>query len=239
MTMDIDKHGSVPFEIARRLAQYQANRLAIFEWIEPGWLVGAPANQPDASGANFARLRADAVHAWLDQAGAPLPAFHAFRSDDALLGALSLDDALGALCLRALYFRRAELRYWVDRESREKVASWLGRRGAAALRWLIGTPHAPALDRLIRDHGMSRLERLDDYALSWEGYCLFTTSGLCGAATPAGLLRFAWPRDAEAPRWLGAQDLAAHRDDSARVMRRLADFYTSGHDDPLANGSTT
>jgi hypothetical protein len=228
MTMDIDRHGSVAFEIARRLAQYQANRVALFEWIEPGWLAREWREAPDAQSPNRARLRALAADAWLAAQGETVPAFELFRGDDGLLGALALDDSLSALCLRALYFRRAELRYWVDRESREKVAGWLGRGGAAALRWLIEAPHAQPVDRLIRDYGMQPLDHLDDYALSWEGFCLFRASGLCGPATPTGLLRYAWPRDAVPPPWLDADDAQAQHDDSLKVLQRIGDFYVNG-----------
>jgi len=223
--MDVDRHGSVAFEIARRLMQYQANRTALFEWIERSWLPHEWRQAPAAAHAPFARLRARAVQAWLARDGVPVPACETFRGDDGLLGALALDDALGALCLRALYFRRAELRYWVDRESREKVADWLGRRGTAALRWLIEAPRAKPVDRLIRDCGMQPLDHLDEYRLSWEGFCLFRASGLCAAATPASLLRYAWPRDAVAPPWLHASDAEATREDSWHVLRRLGDFY--------------
>lgn len=235
--MDIDKHGSVAFEIARRLAQYQANRIALFEWIDPQWLpsawrfhAGALVSDaaPDAgSGANLVRLRARAVAAWLADKDSAVPSFESFRGDEGLLGALALDDALGALCLRALYFRRAELRYWVDRESREKVTNWLG-RGAAALRWLIETPQARPVDRLIRDYGMQPLDHLDDYTLSWEGFCLFRASGSCGPRTPGGLLRYAWPPDAVPPPWLTAFDHDAQREGSLRVLDRLGEFYATG-----------
>ncbi|HYS63618.1 MAG TPA: type III secretion protein HrpB4 [Paraburkholderia sp.] len=226
MTTDIDRHGSLALELARRLAQYQANRGTLFDWMDPGWLDGA---QQAGAGTTAARsrLRARAVDAWLADAGSPVPPFNAFRTDAALLGALPLEDALAGLCLRALHFRRAELRYWVDRESREKVAQWLGRGGGAALRWLIEIPHAPAADRLIREHGMEPLDSLDDYALSWEGFCLFSASGLCAPSTPAGLLRYAWPREAAAPRWLAACGAAERREDSLSVVRRLGDFYAN------------
>ncbi|MFM0728175.1 type III secretion protein HrpB4 [Paraburkholderia strydomiana] len=226
MTTDIDRHGSLALELARRLAQYQANRSTLFDWMDPGWLGGV---QQAGEGATAARLRqrARALDAWLSEAGSPVPPFNAFRSDAALLGALPLDDAFAALCLRALHFRRAELRYWVDRESREKVTQWLGRAGAAALRWLIEIPHAPAADRLIREHGMEPLDSLDDYALSWEGFCLFSASGLCAPSTPGGLLRYAWPRDALPPRWLTASSTGCYSDESLNVVRRLGDFYAN------------
>lgn len=223
--MDIDKHGSVAFEIARRLAQYQANRVALLEWIEPGWLPRAWRQQPAASSANLARERARAVEAWLALQGTPVPAFQRFRGDDGLLGGLALDDALGALCLRALYFRRAELRYWVDRESREKVAYWLGRCGAAALRWLIETPHPQPVERLIRDFGMLPLDHLDEFSLSWEGFCLFRASGLCEPSSPAALLRYAWAPDAAPPPWLHVNDADSTHEDSLRVLKRFDDFY--------------
>lgn len=228
MTMDIDRRGSVDVELARRLAQYQANRVALLDWIDPGWLDGSGDGTLMAVAHNRAlraRLAARWADAWLAAAGSPLPQFSAFRGEAALLGTLPLEDALAMLCLRALHFRRAELRYWVDRESREKVTQWLGRAGSTALRWLIEIPHVPAVDRQIREHGMVPLDVLDDFALSWEGYCLFEADGLCAPASPGALLRYAWPREIAAPHWLVACRDAARREDGLSVLRRLAAFY--------------
>ncbi|OXI30020.1 hypothetical protein CFB89_22610 [Burkholderia sp. AU16741] len=223
--MDIDKHGSVAFGLARRLVQYQANRIGLPDWIAPGWFPDAWRRAAGTGGAQLARLRAGALEGWLAREGLPVPAYRTFRGDSGRLGALALDDALAVLCLRALYGRRAELRYWVDRESRDKVCAWLGRHGAAALRWLMAEPRVQPVDRWIRDFGMHPLDHLDERTLSWEGFCLFRASGMCEPDAPAGLLRLAWARDAVAAPWLQANDADATRDDSRRVLMRLDDFF--------------
>jgi len=224
---DTERHGSVAAQLADRLLKYQGNRLALFDWIHPGWLDTELFRRPaDVSQSSHRRL-ARGIDAWLSAAGTAVPPLEAFRGEHALLGALPLDDALDALRLRALFLRRAELRYWVDRDSRERVLRWLGRHGSAALRWLIETSNTPALDRLMRDYDMRPLDELDDLELAWEGYCLFAASGLCERSMPAALLRFVWAQDAMEPRWLSAHDASVHADDSGKVMRRLGDFFGS------------
>jgi hypothetical protein len=224
---DTERHGSVAAQLVDRLLKYQRNRLALFDWIHPGWLDTELFRLPhDGSRGTHWRL-ARGVDAWLAAMGAAVPSLEAFRGEHALLGALPLEDALGALRLRALYLRRAELRYWVDRESRELVLRWLGRPGLAALRWLIETPNGPPLDRLMRDHDMRPLDELDDLELAWEGYCLFADSGLCGPSMPAALLRFVWAQGFMEPRWVSAHGARLHVDDSDRVIRRLGEFFGS------------
>ncbi|WP_166722924.1 type III secretion protein HrpB4 [Burkholderia sp. Tr-862] len=221
---DIERYGSVATTLAARLTGYERNRGALFAWMDPGWLHDALAMLGDARGVASPHTSRIA-HAWLAAAGCPPPPLDAFRCESAALAALPIEDALGALCLRALHFRRAELRYWVDRDSREQIAGWLGRRGFAALRWLIEVGNPPGIDRLMRDHGMAPLGELDMPTLAWEGFCLFAHAGWCDASSPLALLRFVWRRDAQPPVWLGACDAAGHRDDAMQVVARLPDFY--------------
>jgi hypothetical protein len=224
---DTERHGSVAAQLADRLLIYQRNRLTLFDWIHPGWLDAELFRAPGGASRGTHRRLARGVDAWLTTMGVRVPTLEAFRGEHALPGTLPLDAALGALRLRALFLRRAELRYWVDRESRERVVLWLGRHGSAALRWLIETPNAPALDRLMRDYDMPALDELDDLELAWEGYCLFANSGLCEAPMPAALLRFVWAQNAVAPPWVRAQEASVQREDSDKVIRRLNDFFGS------------
>ncbi|PRD96940.1 type III secretion protein HrpB4 [Burkholderia ambifaria] len=221
---DSERYGSVAAILAARLIGYQRNRIALFAWMDRGWLPDSLRKLADdvaAAGESTSRL----AHAWLATAGCPPPALDMFRDDEARLAALPIEDALSAMCLRALHFRRAELRYWIDRDSRAQVAAWLGERGFAALRWLNEAGNPPAIDRLMRDHGMAPLDELDMSSLAWEGFCLFDHAGLCEPPSPLGLLRFAWHRDARPPAWLAACDAARQRDDGMAVIAHLPDFY--------------
>lgn len=221
---DIERYGSVAATLAERLMGYERNRVAVFAWMDRGWLPCALARLADDCSVSDARTSRIA-HAWLETAGCPPPALDAFRCDATAVAALPIEDALSAMCLRALHFRRAELRYWIDRESREQIAGWLGNRGFAALRWLIEAGNPPGVDRLMRDHGMAPLDELDMPMLAWEGFCLFAHAGLCDPSSPLALLRFAWSMDAKPPAWLVACDAARHRDDGMQVIARVPDFY--------------
>ncbi|HEY4353265.1 MAG TPA: type III secretion protein HrpB4 [Paraburkholderia sp.] len=219
---DIERHGSVAVCLAGMLMQYQRNRHMLFDWMHPGWRGGALAALPNADSPGTRVLLARAADAWLRAAGCAPPPLAVFRGSAATLAALPVNDALSALRLRALHFRRAELRYWVDRESRDRVSVWLGRNASVALRWLIETSNPPAVDRLMRDYGMAPLDDLDDMSLAWEGYCLFTCSG---QGAPLDLLRFAWDDAAAAPHWLLAHGPASHEEDGAEVIGRLPEFF--------------
>lgn len=223
---DIDRHSGVAGALARRLRQYAANRLALPAWMHEDWL--------PAGGLDLLREAAEAdltaparrrymrvIDAWLGAHGVALAPLAMFRADHAALAALPVEPALQALRLRALHFRRAELRYWIDRHSRERLAGWLGTEASGVLRWLMETPHAPQLDRLMRMRDMPPLDELDDERLAWEGFCLCRRAGWCGPHAPLALLRFAWPRDSEPPDWLDDVGAAAGIDEGIAVVRRL------------------
>lgn len=221
---DSERYGSVAAMLAARLIGYQRNRVALFAWMDRGWLPDSLKKLADdvaTTGESASRL----AHALLATAGCPPPALDAFHGEAARLAALPIEDALSAMCLRALHFRRAELRYWIDRDSRAQVATWLGERGFAALRWLNEAANPPVVDRLMRVHGMAPLDELDMSGLAWEGFCLFAYAGLCEPSSPLALLRFAWHRDAQPPAWLAACDATRQRDDGMAVIACLPDFY--------------
>jgi hypothetical protein len=239
---DLERHDGVAGALAQRVRQYAANRHSLFEWIHEDWLhsgfqVG-PHTAPQAGwhDALYAAAPRDPVpagqrrevrmvDAWLRAAGLATPPLDAFRGDPGALAALPVELALPALRMRALHFRRAELRYWIDRSSRERLAGWLGDASSGALRWLMDMPHAPQLDRLMRACGMPALDALDDEALAWEGFCLCLRAGWCSPRSPLALLRFALPRELKVPDWLDDAGAAAGINDGAAVMRRLSDFF--------------
>ncbi|MFC0402811.1 type III secretion protein HrpB4 [Paraburkholderia rhizosphaerae] len=222
---DIERHGSVAARLADMLMRYQSNRTTLFDWMHPDWRGSALARLPDGDSPGTRLLLIRAAETWLRAAGCAPPPLAAFRGATAPLAALPVHEAMCALRLRALHFRRAELRYWVDRESRERVSLWLGRNASAALRWLIEMPNAPAVDRLMRDYGMASLDELDGAGLAWEGYCHFAHAGLCKPSAPLALLRFAWGADVALPSWLSAYGTFGHKDVSVQFMSRLPDFF--------------
>lgn len=223
---DLDRHSGVAVALVRRVRQYEANRLSLPAWMHEDWLPAGwldPLRKAAAPGlaAPARRRYLRAVDGWLAAHGVALPPLAAFREDHAALAALPVESALQALRLRALHFRRAELRYWIDRHSRERLAGWLGTEVSGVLRWLMETPHAPQLDRLMRLRGMPALDVLDDERLAWEGFCLCLRAGWCGPHAPLALLRFAWPRESEPPAWLDDVGAAAGIDEGLAVVRRL------------------
>jgi hypothetical protein len=227
---DLDRHEGVAGMLARRVRQYAANRLAVFEWMHEDWLRAewrdALLREADGPGGEQARRQhALAVDAWLCGLGLALPPLDAFRGEPASLASLPLDALQRALRLRALHFRRAELRYWIDRSSRERLTGWLGGEASKVLRWLMDMPHAPQLDRLMRLCEMPPLDELDDVALAWEGFCLCLRAGWCGQRAPLALLRLAWPRMLAPPGWLDDPGAAAGIHDGIVVVRHLPDLF--------------
>jgi hypothetical protein len=227
---DFDRHGGVAGMLMQRVRQYSANRVAVFEWMHEDWLpaewrdVLREAAGPCAS-AQAHQQHARAVDAWLRGLGLAPPSLDAFRGEPAALAALPVDELLRAMRLRALHFRRAELRYWIDRSSRERLSKWLGTEASEVLRWLMDMPHAPQLDRLMRLFGMRPLDELDDVGLEWEGFCLCLRAGWCGPRAPLALLRLAWPRGFEPPSWLDGAGAGAGINDGVVVVRRLSDLF--------------
>ncbi|WP_429499664.1 type III secretion protein HrpB4 [Robbsia andropogonis] len=228
---------------ARRLLScmrhYHANREALFDWIDPSWLMPEGAANtsmhwllawPEAlqRSRSALRERACAVEQWLGASGFPPPGIDRFTTSVSRIAALHLDDALRALRLRALHFRRAELRYWVDRESRVTLGQWLGGDTSTTVRWLLQQAHAPAVAPLMREHGMPPLDEINDVALAWEGFALFAAGGFCERFEPMALLRFMWSRDVPTLPWVHAYAVDnpnAHRHDGFRVIDQLQPFF--------------
>ncbi|RDU96749.1 type III secretion protein HrpB4 [Trinickia dinghuensis] len=227
---DLDGNGGIADVLAQRVRQYAANRLALFEWIHEDWLRGdwraalrEAAKQDGSEQARQRHLRA--VDTCLRGFGLAPPPLDAFRGDEGVLAALPMDGLLRALRLRALHFRRAELRYWIDRGSRARLSAWLGSEASGVLRWLMNMPHPPQLDRLMRVAGMPPLDELDDEALAWEGFSLCLRAGWCGPRAPLSLARLAWRPGLAPPDWTDDAGAAAGISDGVAVVRRLPEFF--------------
>lgn len=221
---ELDGHGSVAADRVATLAQYQVNRLSLLAWIHPSWLsvetfaLLQDYAVPGAAGAACAA-------AWLETENLPLPPLSAFRSRCEALAALPITDALYMLRLRALFFRRGELRYWVDRESRTLLSEWLGLDATIALRGLLGSANGPPVDRLMRRHGMSPLDDLSADELAWEGFCLFEYDGMARPGGPLALLKFALPRALPVPGWISPDNVWTSVNESIAVLKQLPVLY--------------
>jgi hypothetical protein len=214
--------------VAASVRRYGHARATLLSWMHDSWrepelaaLAELPAGVSDSS--SFTTAQARCADAWLDHIGVGTPPLDAFNCHAGQLFLLPHDAMLSAIRLRALYFRRAELRYWVGRESRGALSAQLGIDATAILRWLMSTPGAPPVDQLMRVHRMPPLDQLDADALGWEGYCLFARAGWCAAPLPLALLRFAWDSEQVVPVWVRDRR-AGVPDDEVQVVRRSLEF---------------
>jgi len=195
------------------LAQDEANRRSAFEWADRSWC----ANALPRGGAPAAPALAACAPRWLARIGmAPQP-LRALRGPAGSLAALPMADLLRLLRLRALWPRRAELRNWIDRPRRARLAANVGQAAAEALRrdsvsalrvpaWLEASPE---------------LEAMSDEALAWDGYCLFACDDIWPEDGPPPLVRVALPRDAAVPPWIMRYRSAVDAGDRAAVLGYL------------------
>nr|WP_273998384.1 type III secretion protein HrpB4 [Burkholderia sp. FERM BP-3421] len=114
---------------------------------------------------------------------------------------------------RALLARHTELRHWIDRASRARLAAWVGADAARALATLPDAPRA-------RADAAPPLAGQSDDTLAWEGWCRFERERAWSPAGPTRAVRFALPRDAACPPWLA--DAAPNGDGAALLARLLA-----------------
>ncbi|WP_305729833.1 type III secretion protein HrpB4, partial [Burkholderia ubonensis] len=124
------------------LAGYDANARRAADWVHASWhgaLAPLVATMQDHAPA----LRAACSLLLLRTLGAPSPSLDGFDAPADRLAALPVADTLRLLRMRALLFRRTELRHWIDRASRIRLAGWVGADGCRALAALSALPDAP------------------------------------------------------------------------------------------------
>ncbi|QGZ65818.1 type III secretion protein HrpB4 [Paraburkholderia acidisoli] len=205
---------------ARRLAQalraWERNARDALAWMHPAWLahgLGLAEAEAVALARAIPRERAGACGlALIDNAGYALPDLDALgrAQHAACFDALPASAGLNVLRLRALRFRRAELRRIVDKRARASVQEWTG---VALERLARETPQERASAPDIARLAMAPLATLDADALAFEGLALIERDGrgAGGTGDVAGdtrapacpLLRLALPRTpAIAPRWV-------------------------------------
>ncbi len=128
-----------------------------------------------------------------------LPKLATFAGVKGKIGALPMNEALRFLRMRALAFRRSELRLCIDRASRMVLYKWLESSVIDQLMKLQGTPQ---LDLLARLFDMPKLNQLNTKALEWEGLCLLERDGLWDAEGPFIHLRLHFTREHAPLPWI-------------------------------------
>lgn len=226
--------------LARLLVGYERNVRTAVDWVHPSWLdtllpPGVPELAVDAPDRELLSL---ALVARLGVVEPPLESFSMGPAAD--LGAWTKDDALLVLKVRALLFRRGELRSWIDRPSRARVSEWLGEDATQLVLALQRLPDAPKIEQVVRAGLAQELAVLSAERLAWEGWCLFSSDGSWTEAGPSSLLRLALPREMPALRRMIRQAAlgdAAQRADSERIPGQLKLWFpertwSSGYERP-------
>ncbi|KVL92255.1 type III secretion protein HrpB4 [Burkholderia stagnalis] len=200
------------------LAGYDTNARRAADWVHASWH-GALAPLVATMHAHAPALRAACSLRLLRTLGIASPSLDGFDAPANRLAALPVADALRLLRVRALLRRRTELRHWIDRASRERLAGWVGADGCRALAALPDAPRARDLDR--REPAVP-LAQLSGDDVAWEGWCLFEHERAWSAAGPMRVVRLALPRDAVRPPWIEHADASA---DGATLLARLPSLF--------------
>ncbi|BBE09906.1 Uncharacterized protein MCB1EB_1745 [Mycoavidus cysteinexigens] len=130
-----------------------------------------------------------------------LPRLEDFQGLSGKLGALASPHALQCFRLRALAFRRSELRHSIDRKSRALLRTWLD---AAELDQLMALPGSPQTALLERSFEMKPLIALQQAELEWEGLCLFGRDRIWAPTGPFAWLKMHFPREQAPLPWVMA-----------------------------------
>jgi type III secretion system HrpB4-like protein len=199
---------TLPFRRAAAvLAAWQCNADTALDWADPSWtaaLLRLSAAQVEcmrdtlhqASDAARAVCSRSLLHAAcvrpprFDQLAQPALVRHAGHErhvglgqpNAALLDALPAERGLQVLRMRALLFRRAELRHLIDKRTRQQLSEWVG-VSADRLTQDVHAGEPPDTARLIARAEMPPLVALDAARLAIEGYALLLRD-LARAATP-------------------------------------------------------
>ncbi|MFM0416084.1 type III secretion protein HrpB4 [Paraburkholderia aromaticivorans] len=246
----------LPFmRVAAALDCYRRNLASVARWADPSWsaaLLGANAVQLQHWQGALERAGAAAVeacsHALADAAGVRPPGFasltHAAlkpspagtaQPNAVLLDVLPVGHALQVLRMRALSFRRAEVRRLIDKRTRSQLSEWTG-VGIDRLAQDAHLADAPDIARLAARAAMPPLTALDAGTLAAEGCALLVRDlGRVNAANGAGsandstrvafpLLRLALPRALLSPAWLACVPDELDAPGSARLFARLSDL---------------
>lgn len=127
------------------------------------------------------------------------------------------------VCMRALSFRRAEVRRLIDKRTRSGLSAMAG-VSVDALSRDAHLADAPDVVRLQSRSGMPGLATLDAATLQSEGLALILRDLGTQDASPFPLLQCALPRIAHMPSWLAAVPPELDSLGTARLFARLPEL---------------
>ena len=262
----------LPFmRAAAALNAYGRNVAQAARWVDPSWcaaLLGADAAQLALWRAAVARASESALEACsqalVRAAGVQPPALDVLtqpalrpavgalqnasqnvsaRPNAALLDVLPAATGLQVLRMRALSFRRAEVRRLIDKRTRSQLSEWTG-VGVDRLTQDAHLADAPNIALLAARAALPPLTALDADALAVEGCALLlrdlgaaqgalaapvaqvpnTAANTTATRVPFPLLRLALPRVLPTPAWLAAVPGATDALGTARLFARLSEL---------------
>ncbi|WP_233836489.1 type III secretion protein HrpB4 [Paraburkholderia sp. ZP32-5] len=223
------------------LGGYQHNARTAIRWAHPSWLASMFAIRDDAAATIVARIcslpaessQTDALEACssalLRLLKLRMPTLDALgKTGVAQLDALPPEAGLGVLRMRALQFRRAEVRRLIDKDSRVRLSEWLGMPLDRLTRVSHATQEAssaPDIARLAAKTAIPPLAMVDAEVLALEGHALLQRD-LGVAHSPCPLLRIALPRESLASRghWLDRVAPGIDADGTAWLITHLAEL---------------
>lgn len=191
------------------LGAYQLNARTVIRRVHPSWLASVLAIREDAAKRLAARIDTPAgagqmnaleacSSAMLRMLKLRMPTLDALSKPGiAQLDALPPELGLGVLRMRALQFRRGEVRRIIDRQNRVRLSEWLGiplDRLTELSRATQDPASAPDIARLGARVAIPSLETLDAEALAFEGHALLKRD-LGATVSPCPLLRTVLPRE--------------------------------------------
>ncbi|VWD53082.1 type III secretion protein HrpB4 [Burkholderia lata] len=211
------------------LAVYQRNVRTAAVWADSSWMSTA-IGDVDVLGLSSLRAAASMLderriaavsHALLDALDFEPPKLSALVGPQwSSLDAMPVEVGARVLRMRALIFRRMEVRRLIDRKSRVALSEWAGMPIESLVREHSGAPDIALLARTLH---VPPLHSLDAHALSCEGLALLLRD-LCVDRPPFALLRLLFSRDIELPEWPRRVDRALDAQGSARVMAELPEW---------------
>jgi type III secretion system HrpB4-like protein len=210
---------SAATRVAAALGAWERNARDAFSWAHPSWIAGALAIGEDDAAMLSRALRSEAVSiAFLHGARVPQPDLEALAQVHvARLDALPVDTGLQVLRLRALRFRRGEIRRIIDKRTRVSVQQWAGVP-------LDQLTHETAEERMnapdIARLALTPIAMLDADVLALEGHALIARD----TGSSCALLRLALPRTSNRARWADTLPREVDAQGTRTLIARLPEF---------------
>jgi type III secretion system HrpB4-like protein len=199
---------------AATLSAYQSNARDAIRWAHRSWIefaLDAGGRADGGLGDLLSCLEAAArphvdrcSRALLRKLGIAAPSLETLgQPGAAVLDALPAEQGLQVLRMRALLFRRAQVRRLIDKRTRVVLAEWAGIGLDRLLDGGDGGKSAPDLSRFVLQGLLPSLDRADADRLAWEG-CALVMRDLRALNPPFPLLRLALPRQLPGMAWFEA-----------------------------------